>query len=89
MPFGSFLDSLPSLLFVGAHALFLVVGIWAAMSLAKAGRPFAPLVWLYVLSQVGFLAFFGGALTMKMAVLIEQTLMVILIIGVCLRSRTA
>jgi len=86
MPFGSFLDSLPSLLFVGAHAIFLVVGIWAATSLAKAGRPIAPLVWLYVISQCVFLAFFGGAITMKMAVLIEQTLIVVLVAALAMRS---
>jgi uncharacterized membrane protein len=86
MPFGSFLDSFPSLLFVGAHALFLVVGIWAATSLAKAGRPFAPIIWLYVVSQVVFLAFFGGAITMKMAVLVEQTLLVVLIAMLTIRS---
>jgi len=86
MPFGSFLDSLPSLLFVAAHAIFLVVGIWAATSLAKAGRPFAPVIWLYVVSQVVFLAFFGGAITMKMAVLVEQTLLVVLIAALTIRS---
>ena len=29
MPIGSFLDSLPSILFIGAHILFLFVGVWA------------------------------------------------------------
>lgn len=79
MPFGSFLDSWPSLLFVGAHGLFLLVGLWAANRVTGARAPFASVLWLYAISQIGFLAYFGGAITMKMAVLTEQTLMVVLI----------
>jgi low temperature requirement protein LtrA len=89
MPLGGFLDSLPSLLFVSAHVLFLLVGLWAANAAARAGRPYASLLWLYALSQLFFLAFFGGAITMKMAVLVEQTLMVILIAGIAMKSKTA
>lgn len=79
MPFGSFLDSLPSMLFVSAHIAFLLVGVWAAIAARRAGKPFAAIIWLYALSQVVFLAFFGGAITMKMAVLVEQTLMVVMV----------
>ena len=35
---------------------------------------------LYVVSQIVFLAYFGGALTLKMAVLIEQMLMLIFVV---------
>jgi uncharacterized membrane protein len=87
MPLGGFLDSLPSMLFVSAHVLFLLVGLWAANTAARAGRPFASLLWLYAVSQLVFLAFFSGAITMKMAVLVEQTLVVLLIAGVALKSR--
>jgi uncharacterized membrane protein len=80
MPVGGFLDSLPSLLFVGAHVAFLAIGIWAARSLAQARAAYAPALWLYVVSQVVFLGFFGGVITMKMAVLIEQTLVVIIVV---------
>ena len=86
MPLGGFLDSLPSALFISAHVIFLGVGIWAANAASRAGRAFAPLIWLYVLSQVVFLAFFSGASTMKMAVLVEQTLMVILIAGLAIKA---
>ena len=70
MPFGTFLDSFPSALYIGAHVLFLVLGVWAVRRAGAA--KYAPAFWLYALSQVFFLAFFGGALTLKMAVLVEQ-----------------
>lgn len=73
MPLGTFLDSMPALLFVAAHVLFLGVAIWAARASS------ASVFWLYAASQLIFLAFFGGIVTMKMAVLIEQTLIVIMV----------
>jgi hypothetical protein len=79
MPIGSFLDSLPPLLFVSAHVFFLLIGVWAFQKSLAARVPWASAVWLYIASQVVFLGFFGGVVTMKMAVLIEQTLMVIVI----------
>ena len=87
MAFGGFLDSLPSLLFVSAHVIFLIVGLWVVKKSTDARAPFAPVMWLYAASQVVFLAYFGGALTMKMAVLIEQTLMVVLITVIALRGK--
>ena len=88
MPVGGFLDSLPAMLFVAAHVIFMLVGIWAATRLTAAKAAYAPAIWLYVASQVVFLAFFGGAITMKMAVLVEQTLVVILIATVAARRST-
>jgi len=87
MPVGSFLDSLPSMLFVGAHVMFLLVGLWAAKKSTDAGAAFAPVLWLYAASQVVFLAYFGGAITMKMAVLTEQTLMVVMVAVVALKGK--
>ena len=46
----------------------------------QTGLPFASAFWLYIVSQVGFLGFFGGVLTLKMAVLMEQALILIFII---------
>ena len=80
MPVDGFLDSLPAMLFIGAHVLFLVVGLWAWRSATASKLPFRSAFWLYIVSQVVFLAYFGGALTMKMAVLIEQTLMLIFVV---------
>jgi len=89
MPIGGFLDSLPSLLFIGAHVAFLIVGVWAIRSGRAAGAAFAPFIWLYVVSQVVFLAFFGGVITMKMAVLLEQTLIVLMVAAIASRNVVA
>ena len=86
MPFGGFLDSFPSLLFVAAHIMFLLVGVWAWEKAAGARRKFAPAFWLYVVSQPVFLAFFGGAITMKMAVLLEQTLIVLMVLWIAVQA---
>ena len=86
MPIGSFLDSFPSLLFVAAHVMFLLVGVWAWRRTSAGGRRLAPLFWLYVAAQAIFLGFFAGALTMKMAVLVEQTLMVVMIAAIATRT---
>jgi hypothetical protein len=80
MPLGTFLDSMPALLFIAAHVLFLGVAIWAVRAAS------APLFWLYAASQVIFLAFFGGVITMKMAVLIEQTLIVVMVAMMTMRG---
>ena len=50
MPLGSFLDSLPTMLYVCAHVLFLVVGIWAAKKAKENKAKFASAFWLYVAS---------------------------------------
>ena len=86
MPIGGFLDSFPSLLFIGAHLLFLVVGVFTWRTAAGARQRFAPALWLYVASQVVFLAFFAGGITMKMAVLAEQTFMVVMMLAIAGRK---
>ena len=87
MPLGGFLDALPAMLFVGAHVLFLLVGVWAATAARKSGASFAPMLWLYAASQIVFLTFFAGAITMKMAVLVEQMLIVALIAALARNQR--
>ena len=85
MPIGSFLESFPSALFIAAHLLFLGLGLWAWKR--TSARPWlANAFWLYVVSQPVFLAFFGGAVTMKMAVLVEQTLMAAMVLAIALRQ---
>ena len=88
MPIGGFLDSLPVLLFTVAHVLFLGVGVWAWRRAVALRLPFASAFWLYIVSQVGFLAVFGGALTLKMGVLLEQTLILIVVV-LLVRKRAA
>ena len=84
MPVGGFLDQLPVVLFVAAHIAFLVVAVWAIRR--TGGAAWAPAFVLYAAAQLVFLAVFGGALTLKMGVLIEQTLMVALVIWIALRG---
>ena len=86
MPFGTFLDSLPSAIFIAAHLLFLVLGVWAVRRAGAA--TYAAAFWLYTLSQVFFLAFFGGALTLKMAVLVEQMLVAVMVIVIAVRGKS-
>jgi len=89
MPMGSFLDSLPTMMFVAAHVVFLAVGIWAVTQAKKNKARFASAFWLYAVSQIVFLSFFGGLITMKMAVLVEQTLIVIMVIWIALNRTDA
>lgn len=89
MPVGGFLDSLPSFLFIGAHVLFLGVGLWAMRRAAASPPPSGSAFWLYIISQVGFLAFFGGVFTLKMAVLLEQTLILIFVLLLVRKPTTA
>ena len=86
MPIGSFLDSLPTMLYVAAHIVFLLVGLWAWKKATDSKLPFASAFWLYIASQVVFLTFFGGIITLKMAVLLEQTLIVIMVIYIVTRK---
>lgn len=85
MPIGSFLDSFPSALFIGAHLMFLLLGVAAWRAASGARKGFAPAFWLYVVSQLVFLGFFGGIITMKMAVLTEQTLMALMVLAIGMR----
>ena len=86
MPIGGFLDSFPTALFVSAHILFLLIGLWAWKMASAAKQKFAPAFWLYVASQIVFLGFFGNVITMKMAVLTEQTLMVVMVYWIASRK---
>ena len=84
--FGAFLDELPKALYVVAHVAFLVIGLWL-WNHAKPGAPISPAVLLlYAASQVVFFLYFASWITFKMAVLVEQMLMVamVLLVGLAL-----
>lgn len=89
MPIGTFLDDFPKALFVAAHVLFLLVGLWAIRRASAAKQPYAAPLWLYIVSQPVFLLFFGGAITLKMAVLAEQTLLVAMVIWLAVLAKRA
>ena len=84
--FGRFLDDLPKALYVVAHIVFFGVGIglWAHARSAALPQPDALL--LYVISQAVFFAFFADWITLKMAVLLEQTLMLVMVCIIAIAS---
>ena len=86
LPFGTFLDDLPKMLYVVAHVLFLGIGVWLwARSGGALAHPEALL--LYAVSQIVFFGYFANWITMKMAVLTEQTLMVAMVLLIALGAR--
>lgn len=90
MAMGAFLDSFPPALFIGVHVVFLLVGVWAAKKARDYKLLYAPAFWLYVASQIVFLAFFlGGIFTLKMSVLLEQTLVFIMVLWIMMKARPA
>ncbi len=90
MPVGGFLDLLPAPLFIAAHVFFLGFGIWLIVKTARDDRAkYGPALMLYVLSHIAYLAFFAGLLTLKMAVLIEQTLLFVAILWIATRQTSS
>ena len=85
MPIGGFLDDFPKALFIVAHLVFLVVGLYAIKRTSDAGLPYKGPLALYVISQPVFLLFFGGVITIKMAVLAEQTLIVAMVLWMAMQ----
>ncbi len=84
---GGFLDTMPAWLFILAHILFLAIGLWAAKTAMDKKLKFAKAFWLYALVHVGFLSFFlVGALTFKMAVFIEQMLLVVMVVWIAKKA---
>ncbi len=89
MPVGGFLDAIPAIVFVAVHLAALVIGVWAIRSTTTNRAPFAYAFALYAISQIGFLSVFGGALTLKMGVLIEQMLVLAMVLWIALRTQRA
>lgn len=87
MPLGGFLDLMPAWLFITAHLLFLLVGLWAAKKAMDMKLSYASAFWLYPVVHLGFLAYFGGFFTFKMAVLLEQMLMVIMVVWIVSKAQ--
>ena len=89
MPVGGFLDSIPTAVFVSVHLVELAIGVWAIRSLTTGRAPYAYAFALYAISQIGFLTVFGGAITLKFGVLIEQMLVLAMVLWIALRTRRA
>lgn len=86
MPIGTFLDAMPSTLFIAAHVIFLLVGIWAFRKAKQKQLRYATAFLLYIVVHIGFLAFFGGFFTLKMSVLLEQMLIVAMVLWIVLTA---
>lgn len=87
MPLGGFLDLMPAWLFIIAHVMLLSIGVWAAKRAMDANLPYAKAFWLYPVVHLGFLAYFGGFFTFKMAVLLEQMLIVVMVVWIVKKAR--
>ncbi len=86
MAIGVFLDTLPTIIFVVTHIILLLVGLWTIMNAKNKKLKYASAFWLYVLVHVGFLSVFGGLLTLKMGVFIEQILIVIMVLWISMKA---
>ena len=84
VPAGRVLDEVPKALYVLAHVMFLAIGIWLWARAAQHTLPYSGALALYVISQVGFLAYFANVITMKTAVLVEQMAVVATLILIIL-----
>lgn len=66
--------------------MFLAVGVWLWMRASDAALPYSGALALYALSQVGFFPYFANLITLKAAVLTEQTLVFAMVVMIVLRA---
>ena len=86
LPVGKFLDDLPKALYVMAHIIFLGVGVWLWAHAHSSSLPFANTLLLYAVSQIVFFGFFANWITLKMAVLAEQTLVFVMMVLIVIQA---
>ena len=86
MPAGGVLDDVPKALYAIAHVMFLALGIWLWVAARQNALPYSGALALYVLSQVGFLAYFANVITMKTAVLVEQIAVAVMLTLIVLQA---
>jgi len=86
MPIGGFLDTLPVAMFVAVHIILLLVGLWVIKKASDKKLKYAKAFWLYPLVHIGFLSVFGGLLTLKMGVFLEQILILIMILWIVMNA---
>lgn len=89
MPVGGFLDAIPAAVFVAVHLAELAIGLWAIRALTNGKAPYAYAFALYAISQIAFLTVFGGAITLKFGVLIEQMLVLAMVLWIAVRTQRA
>ena len=86
VPAGGVLDDVPKALYVIAHVVFLGTGIWLWIAARQSALPYSGALVLYVISQVGFLAYFANVITMKTAVLVEQMAVAVMLLLIILQA---
>ena len=86
VPAGGVLDDVPRALYVIAHVMFLGIGIWLWIAARQNLLPYSGALVLYVISQVGFLAYFANVITMKTAVLAEQMAVAVMLIFIIVQA---
>jgi hypothetical protein len=80
MPFGEFLEDFPTALFVLTHVAMVGIGVWAIVRTRGRSRVVGNALWLYLASQPVFFAFWAGLITLKMAAVTEQTLIMAMVV---------
>ena len=86
MAIGGFLDTLPTMMFVIIHIILLLIGLWVVKKANDRKLKYAKAFWLYPLVHIGFLSVFGGLLTLKMGVFIEQVLILIMVLWIAKKA---
>ena len=86
VPAGAVLDDVPKALYAIAHVMFLALGVWLWVAARQNALPYSGALALYVLSQVGFLAYFANVITMKTAVLVEQIAVAVMLTLIVLQA---
>lgn len=80
MPFGEFLEDFPAILFVSTHVLMVGIAVWAIVRTRVGAPVIAKALGLYLASQPVFFAFWAGLITLKMAAVTEQTLIMLMVL---------
>ena len=83
------MDSIPNYMLIAIHVVLMIVGIWAWKRASDAKASYAPAFWLFIASQPVFIAHFVGTtgiITIRMAIVIEQTLVVVMVAWIALKA---
>jgi hypothetical protein len=89
MPFGEFLEDFPTALFVLTHVAMVGIGVWAIVGTRDQNPTISKALWLYLASQPVFFAFWAELITLKMAAVTEQTLVMLMVVWLVLGTQRA
>ena len=86
MPFGDFLDTMPTIMFMAVHVVLLIIALWVYKKASDKKLKYAKAFLLYALVHISFLAMLSGFLTLKMSVFIEQILILIMVLWIIMNA---